>query len=166
MRVRRGENLMKSSSASSNKTFPWFQRLSFNIIFFYLEICDAKPWSKRRAERKESLCSRSLTISLSFCLSTWELSKMSFSFDQSHPQRNLIHLIIWLVEQLKIPSNQKRRSRADGMNVRIPTVLTRPLTRGFLFSALSASCRYKIEKKRFASQNLPRKNKRKPQGPG
>ena len=33
-------------------------------------------------------------------------------------------------------SNQKRRSKADGMKVRFPTVATR----GFLFSALSASC--------------------------
>ena len=31
---------------------PWFQRLSFNIIFSHLEICDAKSWSKRRAGRK------------------------------------------------------------------------------------------------------------------
>ena len=37
---------------------------------------------------------------------------------------------------IKISSNQKRRSKADGMKVRFPTVLTR----GFLFSALSASC--------------------------
>ena len=31
---------------------PWSQRLSFNIIFFHLEICDAKCWSKRRAGRR------------------------------------------------------------------------------------------------------------------
>ena len=31
---------------------PWSQRLSFNIIFFHLEICDAKHWSKRRVGRK------------------------------------------------------------------------------------------------------------------
>ena len=37
-------------------------------------------------------------------------------------------------------SNQKRRSKADGMKVRFPTVATR----GFLFSALSAS--YQEEK--------------------
>ena len=82
------------------------------------------------------LRSRSLRISLSCWLSTWQLSKMSFSFDQSHPQRYLIHPIIWLVEQLKMSSNQNRRSKADGMKVRFPTVATR----GFLFSALSASC--------------------------
>ena len=31
---------------------PWSQRLSFNIIFFHLEICDSKRWSKRRVGRK------------------------------------------------------------------------------------------------------------------
>ena len=31
---------------------PWSQRLSFNSIFFHLEIYDAKRWSKRRAGRK------------------------------------------------------------------------------------------------------------------
>ena len=31
---------------------PWSQRLSFNIIFFHLEICGAKRWSKRRVGRK------------------------------------------------------------------------------------------------------------------
>ena len=93
---------------------PRSERLSFNIIFFYLEICDAKCWSKCWAERKESLWSRSLSISLSCCLSTWQLSKMSFSFDQSHPQRYLVHPVMWLVKQLKIFSNQKWRSKADG----------------------------------------------------
>ena len=33
-------------------TLPWSQRLSFNIIFFHLEIWAAKRWSKRRAWRK------------------------------------------------------------------------------------------------------------------
>ena len=65
------------------------------LCFFYLEIRDTKRWSKLRPERKESLWSRSLRISLSCWLSTWQLSKMSFSFDQSHPQRYLIHPIIW-----------------------------------------------------------------------
>ena len=110
--------------------------LSFNITFSYLEIYDAKRWSKLRADRKESLWSRSLRIPLSCSLSTWQLSKMSFSFNQSHLQRYLIHPIIWLIEQLKISSNQKLQSKADGMKVRIPTVLTR----GFLFWTLSASC--------------------------
>ena len=31
---------------------PWSQRLSFNIIFFHLEICGAKHWSRRRVGRK------------------------------------------------------------------------------------------------------------------
>ena len=31
---------------------PWSQRLSFNITFCHLEICDAKRWSKRWAGRK------------------------------------------------------------------------------------------------------------------
>ena len=53
--------------------------------------------------------------------------------------RYLIHPIIWLVEQLKISSNRKRRSKADGVKVRIPKFLTR----GFRFSALSASCQQK-----------------------
>ena len=52
-------------------------------FFIYLEICDAKRWSKRRAEGKESPWSRSSRISLSCWLSAWQLSKMSFSFDQS-----------------------------------------------------------------------------------
>ena len=132
---------------SARLSLPWSHRLSFNIIFCYLEICDAKHWSKRRAERKESRWSRSLRIWLSCWLSTWQLSKMSFSFDQSHSQRYLIHPIIWLVEQLKISSNQKWRSKADGMKVRITTVLTRD----FLFSALSASCQKKIKDQRVAS---------------
>ena len=51
----------------------------------------------------QRLWSWSLRISLSCWLSTWQLSKMSFSFDQSHSQRYLIHTIIWLVEQLKYP---------------------------------------------------------------
>ena len=99
-----------------------------NRLLFFIGM---KHWELR----KESLWSRSLRISLSCWLSTWQLSKMSFSFDQSHPQRYLIHPIIWLVEQFKISSNQKRRSKADDMKVRTPPVLTR----GFLFSALSAS---------------------------
>ena len=37
---------------------PSSQRLSFDIIFLNLEICDAKRWSKRRAERKESILFR------------------------------------------------------------------------------------------------------------
>ena len=75
----------------------------------------------------------------------------------------LIHPIIWLVEQLKMSSNQKQRSRADGMKESFPTIATR----GFLFSTLGASCQEKkIYKKRFALQNLPIKNKRKPLGPG
>ena len=45
----------RKSFEKGGPPLPWFQRLSFNIIFFYLEICDAKRWSKRRAERKESL---------------------------------------------------------------------------------------------------------------
>ena len=56
---------------------------------FYFEICDAKRWSKR----KESLWSRSLRISLSCWLSTWQLSKMSFSFNQS--QRRIGFTICW-----------------------------------------------------------------------
>ena len=71
------------------------------LSFFYLEICDAKHCSRRRAERNENLSSRSLRISLSCWLSTWQLLKTSFSFDQSHPQRYLVHPIIWLIEQLK-----------------------------------------------------------------
>ena len=31
---------------------PWSQRLSFNIIFFHLEISGARRWSKRRVGRK------------------------------------------------------------------------------------------------------------------
>ena len=31
---------------------PWSQRLSFNIIFFHLEICGEKRRSKRRVGRK------------------------------------------------------------------------------------------------------------------
>ena len=99
--------------------------------------------TKRWEPRKESHWSRSfMRISLWCWLSTWQLSKMLFSFEQSHPQIYLIHPIIWLVEQLKMSSNQKRRSKADGMKVSIPTVLTR----GFLF--LSARC----FDRRFASQ--------------
>ena len=79
----------------------------FNIIFFYLEICNMKCWSKCQVERKETLWSRLLRISLSCWLSTWQVSKMSFSFDQSQPQRYLIHPIIWLVEPLKyIPQSE------------------------------------------------------------
>ena len=44
---------------------------------------------------------------------------------------------------IKISSNQKRRSKADGTKVRIPTVLTR----GFLFSALGALCQFKKNKR-------------------
>ena len=39
-------------SQSVVDSVPWSQRLSFNIIFFQLEICDAKRWSKRRVGRK------------------------------------------------------------------------------------------------------------------
>ena len=102
-----------------------------------------KRWSKRRAERKKSLCPDRWE-SHSCWLSTWQLSKMSFSFDQSHPQRYLIHPIIWRVEQLKISSNQKRRSKADGMKVTIPTVLTRGLL--FLPSERSPSV-LRVDKK-------------------
>ena len=45
----------RKSFEKGGPPLPWSHRLSFNIIFFYLEICDAKRWSKRRAERKESL---------------------------------------------------------------------------------------------------------------
>ena len=97
---------------------PWPQRLSFILSWQILQreppllfFIGTKHWELR----KESLWSRSLRISLSCWLSTWQLSKMSFSFDQSHPQGYLIHPIIWLVEQLKISSNQKRQSKADGM---------------------------------------------------
>ena len=38
--------------SKSLKRIPWSQRLSFNIIFFHLEICGAKRWSKRRVGRK------------------------------------------------------------------------------------------------------------------
>ena len=138
------------------------QRLSFNIIFFYLEICDAKRWLKRRAKGKESLWSRSLRILLSCWLSTRQLSKMLFSFDQSHPQRYLIHPIIWLVEQLKISSNQKQRSKADGMK----WGSQRSWPEAFFSCRSALHTNKKKLKKRFASQNLPRKNKRKPLGPG
>ena len=67
--------------------------------------------------------------------------------------------IISLAEELKISSNQKRRSEADGMKVRFPTVSTK----GFLFrlglalrSALSVA-NFQIKK-----DNI----KRKPLGPG
>ena len=36
----------------ARSNYPGSQRLSFNIIFFQLEICDAKRWSKRRVRRK------------------------------------------------------------------------------------------------------------------
>ena len=112
------------------KSLPWSQRLSFNIIFFTWKFA---TWSAD--QRKESLWSRSLRIPLSCWLGTWGLSKMSFSFDQSHPQRYLIHPIIWFVEQLKLSSNQKWRSKADGMKVRIQ----RSWPEAF-FSFLSALC--------------------------
>ena len=119
--------------------------LSFLIWKFEMRNAD------RSAKRKESLWSRSLTISLScrWLYSTWQLSKMSFSFDQSHPQRYLIHPIIWLVEQLKISSNQKWRSKADGMQVRIPGQQSWP---DAFFSRLSALCAHKNEIKEEVCQ--------------
>ena len=63
-RVRRKSFIFSSFSLPKNKAhakaqqknerhylwrnLPWSQRLSFNIIFFHLEICDAKHWSKHR----------------------------------------------------------------------------------------------------------------------
>ena len=41
-----------ASLPESGNTVPWSQRLSFNIIFFHLEICGAKRWSKCRVGRK------------------------------------------------------------------------------------------------------------------
>ena len=111
-------------------TIPWSQTLSFNIIFFYLEICDAKRRWKRRAERKESFWSRWLRISLSCCSALDSCQRCHFLLTNHIPNP---YPIIWLVEQLKVSSNQRRRSEADGMKVRIPTVLFR----GF-FSWLSA----------------------------
>ena len=102
------------------KKLPWSQRLSFNIYLFLFGNLWFEALIEAPSREKRSLWSRSLRISLSCWPSTWQLSKMSFSFDQPHPQRYLIHLIILLVEQLK----------------RLPTVWTR----GFLFSALGASC--------------------------
>ena len=123
---------------------PWSQRLSFNFIFFfYLEIYDAKRWSKRRAERKESLWLTSLRISLSCWLSTWQLSKTSFSFDQSHPQRYLIHPIIWLVEQFKIYSP----TRKDGQKLMAWKWGSQWSWPDAFFSRLSAFCA------NYASQN-------------
>ena len=41
-----------SFSIEAHLAVPWSQRLSFNVIFFHLEICDAKRWSKRGVGRK------------------------------------------------------------------------------------------------------------------
>ena len=45
--------------------------------------------------------------------------------------------IISLVEQLKISSNQKRRSKADGMKVRFSTVSTRGFQRSHHFMPIT-----------------------------
>ena len=46
------EKKSQTSYLRKMKYVPWSQRLSFNIIFFQLEICDAKRWSKRQVGRK------------------------------------------------------------------------------------------------------------------
>ena len=130
----------------------WSQRLILMLSFlFYLEICDAKRWSKRRAERKASLWSRSLRISLSCWLSTWQLSEMPFSFGQSHPRKYLIHPIIWLEEQLKYPP-----IRNDGLKLAWKWGSQRSWPEAFFFrlSALRANkkrsgSRHKISQERI-----------------
>ena len=79
----------------------------------------AKPSGKRKPLVK---ILGNLTFVLAQHLTAVIQSKISFSFDQSQRRIYLIHPIISLIEQLKISSNQKQRSKADGMKVRFPTV--------------------------------------------
>ena len=65
----------------------------FYTIFFICKFATRSADRSTEPERKESLWSRSLRISLSCWLSTWQLSKMSFSFNQS--QRRIGFTICW-----------------------------------------------------------------------
>ena len=46
--------LSRDASKGRRDNLPWSQRLSFNIIFFHLEICDAKLIEAPSREKKKA----------------------------------------------------------------------------------------------------------------
>ena len=81
--------IKQSSAKDMTHQYPGPRGFLLILSFFIWKFATRSADRSTEPEEKESLWSRLLRISLSCWLSTWQLSKMSFTFDQSQRRMDL-----------------------------------------------------------------------------